>query len=55
MASAGSASRLHPVGVAGLAVALDGNQRLISSVTVRGNAYSAQPAATAMAGYELKF
>ncbi len=55
MASAGNGARLHPVGMAGLAVALDGNQRLISSVTVRGNAYSTQPAATAMAGYELKF
>lgn len=40
---------------AGLSYAIDKNQKLTTSLSVRQQAYSAQPSVTAMAGYQISF
>ena len=52
---AGGANRLRPVATAGLAYQIDRTQSVATSVSLRGQAYSRQPVASLLAGYQLAF
>ena len=50
-----TARRLSAVGSAGLFYQIDRNQRLTGNVSVRGQAFSSQPAVSVMGGYQAAF
>ena len=48
-------NRIRANASAGLSYAIDKSQKLITSVSVRQQAYSSQPSVTATAGYQISF
>ena len=48
-------NRVRANAAAGLSYAIDKTQKLTTSISVRQQAYSAQPSVTAMAGYQISF
>jgi hypothetical protein len=50
-----TSSRFRPVGNAGLFYQIDRTQRLMGSVTIRGQAFSSQMAVSLLAGYQAAF
>ena len=48
-------NRLRPTMNLGLSYAIDPNQKLVGSVALRGQAYSAEPSLSTMAGYQISF
>ena len=51
----GGSNRFRAIGSAGLFYQIDKTQRLTSNVSVRGQAYSSQPAVNVMGGYQAAF
>ena len=52
---AGATRRASPVGSAAIFYQIDRNQRLTGNVSVRGQAFSAQPSISVMGGYQAAF